>query len=237
MTHNTPTLDPRAARNAGALYLAIAVCGGFSIAYVPSQIVVAGDAAASATNLMAQAGLFKLGVLADSAVILFELAITVILFGIFRPVSPLLSMFAAVARAGMIMVMAINLLLWVMPYAVLTSPMGFEQAQAEMLAQTFLDAHALGVFVWQIFFGAHLLALGWLILRSRIVPHVLGWGLAIGALGYLLQGLVRLTFTESATLDAVSVGLLTIVSISEISFGLWLLFRGARKSKSHPIPA
>lgn len=75
--------DPSAARTAGALYLAIAVCGGFSIGYVPMQIV-AGDPAASAANLLARPGLFKLGVLADSAVILFELVITALLYQMFH---------------------------------------------------------------------------------------------------------------------------------------------------------
>ncbi len=228
--------NPTAARTAGALYLAIAICGGFSIGYVPMQIVVAGDAAASTANLMTHQGLFKLGVLADSAVILFELAITVILYQLFRHVSPQMAMIAMISRAGMIMVMGINLLLWVMPYILLTGPTGFTPAQLQSLAQSYFDAHAMGVFVWQLFFGAHLLALGWLILQSRIVPHLLGWGLFIGAFGYLIQGIVELTFTDVAILDAAIIGLLVIVSLSEISFGLWLLIRGAKTKASHQQP-
>ncbi len=108
-------LPPKDARNAGALYLTIAICGGFSIGFVPSQIVVASDATATAANLMDQLGLFRLGVLADSAVILLEIAITVILYQMFHSVSPRLAMIALVSRLGMIVVMGINLLLWVMP--------------------------------------------------------------------------------------------------------------------------
>ena len=88
----------------------------------------------------------------------------------------------------------------------------------------------MGVFVWQLFFGVHLLALGWLILRSDVVPHLLGRGLFIGAFGYLIQGIVELTFTDIALLDYSIIGLLVIVTISEISFGLWLLIRGGRTS-------
>ena len=105
---NLTTLNPRDARIAGALYLTIAVCGGFSIGYVPSQIVVAGNGATTAANLLDQLGLFRLGVLADSAMILLEIAITVILYQMFRSVSPRLAMIAMISRLGMIVVMGFN---------------------------------------------------------------------------------------------------------------------------------
>jgi hypothetical protein len=222
------TLNLKDARIAGALYLTIAVCGGFSIGYVPSQIVVGGDAATTAANLMDQLGLFRLGVLADSAVILLEIAITVILYQMFRTASPRLSLLAMVSRLGMIVVMGINLLLWVMPYVLLTQPMGLNPADSQAFGQIFFEAHAVGIYVWQLFFGAHLLALGWIVLRTKLVPLLLGWGLFIGAFGYLIQGLVELTFTDVAALDITIIGLLTIVTLSELGFGFWLLIRGLR---------
>jgi len=226
--NNDPHWDPSAARTAGALYLAIAVCGGFSIGFVPMQIV-ASDPATSAANLLENDGLFKMGVLADSAVIVFELAITAILYHMFRHVGPKMAMVGMIARAGMITVMGINLLLWVMPYILLTRDTGWDTAQQHALVQFCFDAHAMGVFVWQLFFGVHLLALGWLILKSDVVPHLLGWGLFIGAFGYLIQGVAKLTFTQIAVVDYTFIALLVIVSVSEISFGFWLLFRGGRR--------
>ncbi len=221
--------DPTVARTAGALYLAIAICGGFSIGYVPMQ-VVAGDAATSSANLLANQGLFKLGIVADSLVILFELAITAILYQMFRHVGPKMAMVALISRAGMITVMGINILLWVMPYILLARDTGWGTAQQHALIQMFFDAHAMGVFVWQLFYGAHLLALGWLTMKSDVVPQILGRGLFIGASGYLLQGVVELTFTDVAALDYIYTALLVIVTVSEISFGLWLLICGGRIS-------
>jgi hypothetical protein len=234
-TDTQTTLNLKDARIAGALYLTIAVCGGFSIGYVPAQIVVAGDASSTAANLMGQLGLFRLGVLADSAVILLEIAITVILYQMFRATSPRLALIAMVSRLGMIVVMGINLLLWVVPYVLLTQPMGLNPADSQAFAQIFFGAHALGIYVWQLFFGAHLLALGWIILRTKLVPLLLGWGLFIGAFGYLIQGLVELTFTDVAALDITIIGLLTIVTISELGFGLWLLIRGMRGNTTQSI--
>ena len=227
---NLTNVNPKDARLAGALYLTIAVCGGFSIGYVPSQIVVAGDATTTAANLLGQLGLFRLGVLADSAVILLEIAITVILYQMFRSVSPRLTLIALVSRLGMIVVMGFNLLLWTMPYVLLTQSVGLDPSDGPAFSQVFFEAHALGIYVWQLFFGAHLLALGWIILRTKLVPHILGWGLFIGAFGYLIQGLVELTFTDVTVLDYSIIGLLVIVTISELGFGIWLLIRGLRGS-------
>ena len=221
--------DPQAARMAGALYLLIALFGGFSIGYVPLQIV-ADDAATTSANLINNQGLFKLGVFADSAVILFELAITALIYHLFYQTGPKMAVVALIARAGMISVMGINILLWIMPYILLTKPSGLETAQLNAFVHFCVNGHAMGVFVWQLFFGVHLLALGWLILRSDAVPHLLGRGLFIGAFGYLIEGFVKLTFLDLALLNYTIVGLLIVVSISEISFGLWLLVRGGRVS-------
>jgi hypothetical protein len=221
--------DPQAARMAGALYLLIALFGGFSIGYVPMQIV-ADDAATTSANLLDNQGLFKLGVFADSAVILFELAITALIYHLFYQIGPKMATVALIARAGMITVMGINILLWIMPYILLTKPSGLETAQLYAFVQFCVDGHSMGVFVWQLFFGVHLLALGWLVLQSQVVPHLLGRGLFVGAFGYLIEGFVNLTFLDLALLDYTIIGLLIIVSISEISFGLWLLVRGGRAS-------
>lgn len=104
------------------------------------------------------------------------------------------------------------------------------------MVQFCIEAHAMGVFVWQLFFGVHLLALGWLILKSDVVPHLLGRGLFIGAFGYLIQGIAKLTFVDVAAINYTFMALLVIVTISEISFGLWLLIRGGRlTAQSNPI--
>ena len=130
----------------------------------------------------------------------------------------------------LIMVMGINLMLWVMPYILLTTSTERDPAQLHALVQFCFDAHEMGVFVWQLFFGVHLLAMGWLILKSDLVPHLLGRGLFIGAFGYLIQGIAKLTFVDVAAINYIYIALLVIVTISEISFGLWLLIGGGHVS-------
>ncbi|MBL4812841.1 MAG: DUF4386 domain-containing protein [Rhodobacteraceae bacterium] len=223
MTHQIQSISQP--RLAGALYLGIAIFGGFSIGYVPQVIIAAGDAAATTANLSANLSLHKSGIFADIIVILFELVLTAILYVLFRDASPTLCIIALISRAGMITVMGINLLLWVMPLALINSGL----AGHEALIVLFFDIHTLGVFVWQLFFGLHLLALGWTIIRTDLVPHFLGWGLFVGAFGYLFQGIVELIIVDVPAIDLFAGGLLVIVTISELSFGVWLLIWGPKR--------
>lgn len=86
-----------AARLGGVLYLGIAVFGGFSMGYLPSVIMTAGDAGATAANIAANMDLFRFGILCDVVVILCEIVLTVILYGLLAPVNRKLSQMAAMA--------------------------------------------------------------------------------------------------------------------------------------------
>jgi hypothetical protein len=191
---------------------------------VPSVIIAAGDAATTVANLEANRGLFGLGVSADVVVMLAEVVLTVMLFRLFRPVSPTLSMIAMVSRLMMVAVMAINLLIHIMPMVLLSGDLPREQLEATVML--FMEAHRYGVYVWDMFFGFHLAALGYLILKSTYFPRLLGVAIMIGSAGYFLEGLVRVTFVENAALGMLVVGLLVVASIAELAFAFWLLIRG-----------
>src|SRR5919112_5621472 len=97
------------ARLAGFLILLIAILSPFSILYLPSTLIVPGDAATTASNVMASEGLFRLGIVGDSVVILLEIVVIAILYALLRPVNRTLALAAAFARLAMTVVMAVNL--------------------------------------------------------------------------------------------------------------------------------
>lgn len=219
------------ARIAGVLYLVIAVFGAFSIGYVPSVIIEAGDAAATANNLLDNKTLFNMGIIGDIVVLLVEVALTAMLYVMFRHVSLTLSLIAAWSRIAMVMVMAFNLVLNVMPAFLLGGSEylnAFETAELQSAALVFFDAHALGIYVWQLFFTVHLIALGILIIKSDMLPRVLGWMIVVGSFGYFVQALAHLTQTENSALSMVYIGLLVVVTIGELSVAFWLLIKGAK---------
>jgi hypothetical protein len=98
------------ARVAGFLYLIIAICGIFSMMYVPSKILVPGNAAATAANILASESLFRIGIVSDAVVFLSEIALIAILYALLKPVNETLSLVAALFRLAMAVIQGVNLL-------------------------------------------------------------------------------------------------------------------------------
>ena len=215
------------ARTAGLAYLIIAAVGAFAIAYVPSQIVVAGDAPETFARLQAHIGLFRAGIFADLAVIILEIELTTILYFLLRPVDPLGSMIAAMARFAMVFVMLVNLLVNATAFMMAK---GTITGSPETVLVLF-EVHAQGIYLWGIVFAHHLLMLGILIWRSGYLPKWFGGALVIGSFGYLIDGLLALMLADIPALTLASNALLVIATIGELGFALWLLIKGLDENK------
>lgn len=231
---NDPLSRPYA-RLTGVFYLAIAGFGGFAILWVPAQLQVPGDAAATFANILGRKGLYLAGIGGEVGILLAEIMATAMLYFMFRPVSATLSFAAALARLSMVGVMAAMLffhagaLMLAEPGGTLAS---FSEAQRLDLGQLFLAMHGAGVWIWQIFFTLHLAILGQLVARSGLYPRLLGHAMTLGSLGYTLDTLHKAVAPESALLATVTPVFLVIVSLAEIGFALWLLIRGPRPAKA-----
>lgn len=223
-----PTQRPFATA-AGVLYLAIAGAGFFSILWVPSQLTVPGDPAATLALLAARPGLFAAGVGGDVVMILAEVVLSAMLFAMFRPFGAVLATSAMVARLMMAAAMAAMLLpqaavLWL---ALPDVPLEALDAQVRAeLAWTLIRMDTAGVWVWQVFFALHLWFLGLLAWRSGAVPKLLAAGLALGGTGYLVDSVRAFVVPDSAVLAVAGGALLAVVTLAEIGFALWLLTRG-----------
>jgi hypothetical protein len=229
MDHSSLAELPRNySRTAGLIYLAIAVVAGFSIAYVPSVIIAAGDSGMTAANLLSNQALFRLGILGDVALMLLEVVLSVMLFVVFKATSPTASLVAMVSRLLMVVVMAINVILGVMPFALLDGPghLGaFTPDQVQAIALTLLEARGFGVYVWDIFFGLNVLVLGWLSIKSGFLPKLLGVALLIGSAGYFLEGIRHVTFIDSPLLAIAVPALIGVAALGELAFAFWLLIK------------
>ena len=208
-------------RTAGWLYILIAISGGFSIGYLPTLIIAQGDAAQTLANLSQNTGLFRLGILGDIIVLLCELALTVMLYRIFKPASKTLALVASYARFAMVGVMAINIVVGTLPLYVL----GLSTPMPELIMGLF-EAKQTGVYVWGLFFSLHLLAISIMILRTGLFPRLLGWMMGIGSFGYMLEGVSRLARFENEALSWLVVGLLVVATIGELAFAIWMIIKG-----------
>lgn len=217
------------AKLAGVLYLLIAITGGLSIGYMPSVIIAAGDAVKTAQNIEDNLGLFRLGILGDIVVLLLEVVLTVMLYRLFKHVNQTIAMVAAFSRLAMGIVMGLNLLNYLIPVHLLNGAdklSAFDLNQVQYLAMTFLDAHQYGVYIWGLFFGLHLIALGYLVFISGYCPKILGLLMGIGSLGYLLESIGELTLTNNNILSILVIVFLIIATVGELFFAFWLLIKG-----------
>ena len=234
-------LSPKAyTQFAGLLYLLIAITGGFSIGYMPTIIIVSGDAAATAQNMLDNQWLFRLGIAGDIAVLLLEIVLTVMLYRIFKEVSKTVAMVATFSRLAMSVIMGFNLLNYLIPVLLLGGSnylAVFETDQLEALALVFLDAHKYGEYVWQLFFGLHLIALGYLIFKSSHFPKIPGILMMVGSVGYSGDSISRFISLNNASISIVVGVLLAIAVLGELSFTFWLLIKGVKASNitSKPI--
>ncbi len=217
------------ARIAGAFYLMIAVAGGFSIAYVPSVLHVADNPAATLARIAENRGLFLAGIGSDVVMMLCEVVVTAMLYFMFRQVSATISLMAALARFAMVAVMAAMLFFQAGTLALADGELmadGFMGGAGDAVAGLLIYLHDAGVWIWQIFFCAHLLLLGLLVARSNQFPPLLGYALSLGGLGYFLDSVYAFAFPDLALLGQIRVGLLALVTLAEIGFALWLVFVG-----------
>ena len=224
------TLDSprRTARRAGILYLIVIVCAGFGEGYVRSSLVVPGDAAATAANIAAAEGLFRLGFVSDLIAFMADAAIAILLYVLLRPVSKTLSLVAASFRLlAHPAIGSVNLL---NHFGVLLLLDGsdaltvFDTDQLQALASLLLSAHGVGYLIGGAFFGVHLLLLGYLLHKSEYFPTILGVLLVVASLGYLTESFGNFLFPEYAPIYVWVVSVPAVVG--EVSLCVWLLSKG-----------
>jgi hypothetical protein len=228
MTTRTAETSPLVyARIAGLLALSLLVLGPFSQLYVPSTLIVPGDATATADNFRASGWVFPLAIISDSLIFLIEIVLSVLLYVLLRPVSRTLSLVAAFARLAMAVIQGINLLPYFIALLLLSGAgylTAFEADQLDALALLFLNAHQYVVYIWEIFLGLHMFVLSYLIFKSGYFPRILGVLMVFASLGYLTHGYGSILFPNYEEIFAGVVGVGAV--IGELPFFLWLLIKG-----------
>jgi hypothetical protein len=180
----------RLARIAGFLYLLVGICGGFAEGYVEPKMYVAGNAAATVGNIVANAGLVRLGVVADLLDATFFVFVALTLYILLKDVHK------SVARAMLVLVMlaaGITCVSAVFEFeglrvatgAVDLTTLGAGGSSAMVLL--LVDLQHYGLLAAQIFFGLWLAPLGYLAYRSGWFPKALGVVLIAAAASYIVD--------------------------------------------------
>ena len=218
-TETSPRLK---ARMAGVFELLEALTSGFGQVIVPGMLVVSGNAAATAANILAHGSLFRLSILAALIGVACHIAWTFLFYELFKPVNRSLSLFAAFLGFAAIAIQASSSLFQVAPLIVMEAGKSFSAFnvdQLQALTFFFLRFSARAFNTYLAFFGIWCVLIGYLIFRSTFMPRILG---VLEA----LAGLCWLTFLWPPLAHYLSPYNQALAAPGELSMMLWLLVMG-----------
>jgi hypothetical protein len=216
----------RLARSAGALYLLVAILGTFAMLFVDKQVYVAGDAATTAGNLVADAGLVRSGVAADLIQATLWVFVAMTLYLLLKHVSKS-------AASAMVVLAAIGagitMLNGVFRFESMRVATGEVGAASDSLALLLLDTQHYGVLIAQVFFGLWLVPMGYLVYKSGWFPKALGVLLIVGGASYLVDTFAL--FLIPGFGEAISAYVVIPAVIAEVWMVGYLLVIGVRTAK------
>jgi hypothetical protein len=220
------------AKVAGFLYLLIISFGLIAQIFVRDSLVDFNNATNTANNILASEFWFRFGFVSELLMLVCDIGVTTILYILLKDFNKNLSLASTFFRLTSIIILgAISL----SHYAALFFLKGtnylkvFEPSQLNALALLSVKLHGAGYNISLLFFGVHLILLGYLIYKSELFPGVLGILLLIGGICYNINSYTWFLFP--AFVKSIYPAILIPCSIGELLFSLWLLFKGVRSFK------
>jgi hypothetical protein len=213
-------------------YLVIIACGIFAEFAIRSALIETDDPGATATNILDAEWLFRLSIGSDLVMLVFDIIVGLALFVLFRPVGEALSLLAYGLRLVHAAVYAATLLMLVVAVELLTADYLGGSEEFSRLSLAALNVHAYGYSIGLVFFGVHLLVLGYLVLASGFVPRVLGVLLMVASAGYLVDSFASILLPSYAEYETFfQVIVFTPAFVGELAFALWLLIKGVDEKR------
>ncbi len=222
----------RAAMIAGLGLLIMTIFSLFAYFIVFPSLIVPGDAAVTANNIVANEGLFRIGICSFIVVIICDVVVAWALYILLKPVHKSLSLLTAWFRLLYATIFGIALGNYFSVLHILNDAdysTAFDKGQLHAQVMLSLNSFRNEWDIGYVFFGLHLFVLGYLVFKSvdilfksATAPKVLGVLLIIASFGYLID-----TFGKffSPNYDA-NIALFTF--FGEALFMLWLLWSGAK---------
>ena len=186
----TAEMSPRTkGRFAGALYLLYVIAGVFAQAFVSDRLVVFSDAARTASNILANQSLYRLGLTVYLVEMAGQIATAVLFYQLLKPVSRTGAMLAAAFELTGCGIKIFSRLFYFAPLLVLGGAVSylsaFNKEQLDSISLLLLRINDNGAAIALAFFGFATVVQGWLVYRSGFLPRWLGVIEIIGGFGWL----------------------------------------------------
>jgi hypothetical protein len=224
------TSSKKDAKRAGFLYLAFVITCIFA-GVVRSNLIVLGDASKTADLLRNSEWLLRISSVVDLVSAVLFLVAAWALYVLLKPVNKNLALLFLLLNAAGVAVQCNSLLYSFTPmltYSGADFIKAFQPEQLDALNLLFLTLHKSGFTIAQIFFGAWLLPLGFLVYKSGFLPKWLGILLMADFFG------VMIWFFQYFLLPGYDIIIypgLAISFIAEFSLSLWLIIKGVNEQK------
>lgn len=219
----------RQARLAGLLYVLAGSTAPFAYLYVPSVLIVPGDALATADRVRAMEGLLRAAIVGElyGATVLIFAALA--LYQLFKRVDEKTSALTAALILVSVPISYVNALSHIAPLVLLKSPAiaaVLDPRQVAAQVTFFLRLHNDGLVINQIFWGLWLFPIGVLVKRSGFFPRWLAYPLFFAGAGYVINSLGTLLLPPSLRWITEN---LQILGVGEMPFfSFYLLIWGVR---------
>lgn len=219
-----PTSIQTYARAAGILFLLSMIGGFFGELYIPSRIVVAGDAAATAKNIIESNSLFRLGFAAYLVEGACDIALSLVMYVILKPVQRNLALLAAFFGLVSTAVFAVGELFYFgasLPLGGTEHLKSFSTDQLNTLSFLSLRMYGLAAGIFMAFYGIATGLRGYLVYRSGYLPRLLGILMMLAGLGFIARNFVLVL--APAYLSNI---FLVPMFVAGLALTLWMLVKG-----------
>jgi hypothetical protein len=236
--HQTAIPQRRAALIGGLAYVIIIVLSLFAISALDGPTEPT-NAAATVGNIVNSEVLFRSGIAAFIIVLIADVVVAWALYVFFQQTSRELSVFAAWFRLVYVAISAAALLNMLVVLKLVDGTgysMALEQAQRDAQVMLSVDAYNYGFFLGLVFFGVHLLLLGYAMVKSDYAPTILGMLVAVAGLGYAVIDLARVVLPNYRAYEDLFLLVLAVLVLPG-EFGLvgWLLWKGGVTKESEAV--
>jgi len=225
----TPSNDlQRYARVAGVAMLLSIVFGALGEAYLPGRIIVSGDAAATAANIVNHPTLFRLTFASYLVEGICDILLAVVFYVLLEPVDRNLALISAFFGIGAMVTFAIAESAFFSSSLIVRDGAGmgsFTAEQRNALAYLAIRISTMIAALFLILYGIATMMRGWLMARSGYFPKWIGILLVIGGAGFVLR---TVTYILAPSLS--SPIMLMPMALGGIPLMLWLLIRGGKLS-------
>ena len=223
----------RFARVSGFLYLIVIGTGLFAEAFVRQKIMIPNDALATAHQIQANEMFYRLGFVADLINFICGLPVILFFWVLFRQSHKYMVTLAIFFVIISNTVFATNILNQLHPLLMFGNAnylQAFQPAQLAVLATIALDVQEQGYAIGLVFFGFYCVIIGYLIVKTTLIPKLLGMLYALAGVCYILNSFTM--FLSRGFENPLFPYILFPCFIAEFSVAMYLLIIGIKESKT-----